>query len=37
MKILLNVKAKYCNKWDLFYINSLNQNQRNKNEGDLND
>lgn len=31
MKILLNVKAKYCNKWDLFYINSLIQNQRNKN------
>lgn len=31
MKILLNVKAKYCNKWDLFYINSLVQKQRNKN------
>lgn len=31
MKILLNVKAKYCNKWELFYINSLVQKQRNKN------
>lgn len=31
MKILLNVKAKYCNKRDLFYINSLVQKQRNKN------
>lgn len=31
MKILLNVKAKYCNKRDLLYINSLVQKQRNKN------
>lgn len=31
MKKLLNVKAKYCNTWDLFHINTLIQSQRNKN------
>lgn len=31
MKILLNSKAKYCEKNDLFFINGLIQNQRKNN------